>query len=145
MMTPNAETYREMLRQEMSVFKPVTDRDEVLACLRDYWNAALDSTQAKSWSDDSRAATLVWSAIGYFVHGDTTKIDRALNLLVDRPHVADLKPCRYYIAAIQHLSPVSVEWSILDDPRPFLEWFAQHRDNLRWDDDKGKYLLIVNE
>jgi hypothetical protein len=140
-MAPTAETYREMLCRDMSVFKLVDARDEVLTCLQDNWSAALDDTRASSWSGENRAAILVWAGIGFFVYGDSTRIGEALRILVERPQVADRKLCRYYICAIQHLLPVPSEWSVLDEPKRFLEWFVQYRDKIAWNERKGRYEL----
>jgi hypothetical protein len=81
-----ADVFQEMLRQELSTFRPVVQRSEMLGCLEEYWNGAQSESVPMRWPADQRAARAIWAGIGFLVFGRLDHLEDTLQTIVASPH-----------------------------------------------------------
>jgi hypothetical protein len=140
-----AENYRDMLRKEMSVFRAVTEPSEIVQCLTTYGEEALNYDKYPYWTEDERAARLIWSGLGFFILGCIDCLDSVLAIIVAFPAASEHKVCRYYIPAIDCLLPLPDHLSIKKDPSAIRDWVRSHYNELSWDEHAGKIVYAQSQ
>jgi hypothetical protein len=129
-----------MLRKELSVFRPVADRVEILDCLESYWNEASKEDGRLQGPADQRAARRIWAGVGCLAFGRPEHLEDTLLTMMRFSGVAGYVACRYYTPGIQRLLPLPDDLSPVENPRAVLSWFRQNRDAIRWDEEAGMFV-----
>ena len=140
-----ADVFQEMLRQELSAFRPVVKRAEVLGCLEEYWNEAQNQSVPMRWPADQRAARAVWAGIGFLIFGRLDHLKDTLQTIVAFPQSANYSTCRYYVPAIEKLLPLPGHLRLADNPAAVLDWFQSHADQIQWNEELGQFTYVDSE
>lgn len=137
--------YREMLQEELSAFRPVASREEILDCLEKNRNEARSEVLQAGWPSDQRAARLIWAGIGFLAFGRLDRLEETLQTILAFPQSANYSACRYYVPAIERLLPLPSHLRLTDNPQGVLEWFRTHADQIQWDEELGKFVYAKSE
>jgi len=140
-----ADVFQEMLRQELSTFRPVVKRSDVLGCLQEFWDRAQSEAASLSWPADQRAARAIWAGIGFLVFGRLDHLEDTLLTIATFPQSAAYSTCRYYVPAIERLLPLPDHLRLANDPLGVLHWFQSHADEIQWDEEHGRFTDIKSK
>lgn len=139
-MTEPVSVYREMLVKELSVFRAVTERDEILVWLNNYWTELTKESPSAELLAEERAARLIWVGVGFLILGQLDHLEDTLRTMVRFPQSANYSACRYYVSGIQRLLPLPSGLSPSADPAAVLDWFQSNRYKLLWAEQLGRFV-----
>lgn len=136
-----AQVYREMVREDLSFFKPVTDQDSVINALQYTWRTARNEHRDRYWPERSRVALMIWSGIGLLAYGRLDYLEETLKLIASHPDAIGHKFCRYYVSGIGRLLPIPAGLSSQEDAGEILAWYRTCKGRLRWKEAVGRFEL----
>lgn len=138
------DTYRDLYRTDLSVFRPVKGEKEILASLEENWKEASKKSVNIQWPLEERAARRIWAGVGFLVFGRLRYLMETFETIEQYPQAAKDVTCRYYVPAIDKLLPLPRNMSPISNPKAVLEWLKADFDRLQWSEKAGRFVCSAS-